>query len=170
MKYLIQFVLTTTFLLCLGTGAAQENNTNATNADDVNESVAYAKLKYADADKAIKGNFIVVFNTSRVTKNNLHAIVDDLKNWSDGIVIEKVHETIKMVKIIVNASESGDDEDAAKEERRVKLRPWLRSEYIEIIEEVGVSSKQCSILHNLMSTAALTTLFFRIYRTKELAC
>jgi hypothetical protein len=127
MKHLLQFLLTAAFLFCLG--RAQDNATNAT------DEAAYAKLVYADnATKAIKGDFIVVFNKSRV--DDLQAIVDDLSNSTDGILIDKLHETIKMVKITVNASESGDDEEAAKLERKLKLLFWLKSDFIEIIEEV----------------------------------
>lgn len=114
------------------------NASNSTNATTANDNAAYSKIQYAPSDKAIRGDFIVVFNQSRV--DDLRTIVNAL--GVNGINVTAFFNKVKMLKLsVLNISDSfGYDVIKAK------LLPWLRSELVELVEEVGICERVTSAI------------------------
>lgn len=136
MKHHIPFLFGAAFLACHAAVTAQDNNStyDSYNWTEVDDESAYAKLFYAKNATPIKNSFVVAFNRTRV--EDLNGTVSRLAK--NGIVVDKYLTGMKMVKITVNATDSGVDEDAAKEERKAKLLVWLKNSLVDWIEEVRV--------------------------------
>lgn len=148
MKHQIRFLVGAAFLACHATATTHDNSavfysdsdtTNTTNnSTEIDDEAAFAKLFYAkNSTTAIKNSFLVAFN--KILVEDLNETVNELA--THGIVVDKLMDGMKMVKMTVNATESGDDEDAAREERKANLLPWLKSSLIEFIEEVRAGNR-----------------------------
>ena len=136
MKLRLLFLFGAAFLAChaVVTAAQDTTTTDASyNSTEIDDESAFAKLFYAaNATTAIKNSFIVAMNRTLV--EDLNETVSLLA--TKGIVLDKLLSGMKMVRITVDATESGDDEDAAKGERKAKLLSWLKNSLIDWIEEV----------------------------------
>jgi len=124
--------------------------------EKIDVETAFAKLVHAvNRTKALKGNYIVVFNQTAVqdlketiidifAKNNQTLVEGSATSDDDGdnIVVERQFSLLKMAKLKVGVADDSLEDETLQEERRAKLLFLLKHRLIEKIEEDTIFETQ----------------------------